>query len=215
MYMVPQHKAAPAAARMPLAARPVWAPPSWRVAKPSITAAATMANAPTTTLATFLPLAPLSSPNSTRPHRMPTSELAFHSGKAMVSPTSRMAKTVSVLATAHSIPARIAVSSRCRFLLRSANTDCVPLSSVGTVQRAVNTPATLHSEIAYGDRPELTSLVGASAAPSHTPAASPHATPIPWPAPDRILALVRSEEHTSELQSRQYLVCRLLLEKKG
>src|SRR5258707_10861684 len=27
-------------------------------------------------------------------------------------------------------------------------------------------------------------------------------------------ALTRSEEHTSELQSRQYLVCRLLLEKK-
>src|SRR3712207_7635901 len=28
------------------------------------------------------------------------------------------------------------------------------------------------------------------------------------------LGLIRSEEHTSELQSRQYLVCRLLLEKK-
>src|SRR3712207_9006236 len=28
------------------------------------------------------------------------------------------------------------------------------------------------------------------------------------------LAYPRSEEHTSELQSRQYLVCRLLLEKK-
>src|SRR3712207_8589350 len=28
------------------------------------------------------------------------------------------------------------------------------------------------------------------------------------------LLLKRSEEHTSELQSRQYLVCRLLLEKK-
>src|SRR3712207_7856293 len=28
------------------------------------------------------------------------------------------------------------------------------------------------------------------------------------------VAYVRSEEHTSELQSRQYLVCRLLLEKK-
>src|SRR3712207_6935387 len=27
-------------------------------------------------------------------------------------------------------------------------------------------------------------------------------------------AHIRSEEHTSELQSRQYLVCRLLLEKK-
>src|SRR3712207_8098108 len=38
--------------------------------------------------------------------------------------------------------------------------------------------------------------------------------------PDAIVACVgggsnaRSEEHTSELQSRQYLVCRLLLEKK-
>src|SRR3712207_7546111 len=32
---------------------------------------------------------------------------------------------------------------------------------------------------------------------------------------DRTTAyLLRSEEHTSELQSRQYLVCRLLLEKK-
>src|SRR3712207_7488314 len=32
-------------------------------------------------------------------------------------------------------------------------------------------------------------------------------------APGHLLNL-RSEEHTSELQSRQYLVCRLLLEKK-
>src|SRR3712207_7187056 len=31
---------------------------------------------------------------------------------------------------------------------------------------------------------------------------------------DRIGFVIRSEEHTSELQSRQYLVCRLLLEKK-
>src|SRR3712207_8410605 len=30
----------------------------------------------------------------------------------------------------------------------------------------------------------------------------------------RACPVVRSEEHTSELQSRQYLVCRLLLEKK-
>src|SRR3712207_8749621 len=34
-------------------------------------------------------------------------------------------------------------------------------------------------------------------------------TDVKFPAP-----LFRSEEHTSELQSRQYLVCRLLLEKK-
>src|SRR3712207_8077955 len=30
-----------------------------------------------------------------------------------------------------------------------------------------------------------------------------------------VSAVLRSEEHTSELQSRQYLVCRLLLEKKN
>src|SRR3712207_7981710 len=30
----------------------------------------------------------------------------------------------------------------------------------------------------------------------------------------RLVSAMRSEEHTSELQSRQYLVCRLLLEKK-
>src|SRR3712207_6890798 len=30
-----------------------------------------------------------------------------------------------------------------------------------------------------------------------------------------VIAKIRSEEHTSELQSRQYLVCRLLLEKKN
>src|SRR3712207_6861667 len=30
----------------------------------------------------------------------------------------------------------------------------------------------------------------------------------------RLVLRYRSEEHTSELQSRQYLVCRLLLEKK-
>src|SRR3712207_7543542 len=32
---------------------------------------------------------------------------------------------------------------------------------------------------------------------------------------ERADRLLRSEEHTSELQSRQYLVCRLLLEKKN
>src|SRR3712207_8813535 len=38
----------------------------------------------------------------------------------------------------------------------------------------------------------------------------------PRPVADRVHLTedLRSEEHTSELQSRQYLVCRLLLEKK-
>src|SRR3712207_9146109 len=37
---------------------------------------------------------------------------------------------------------------------------------------------------------------------------------LPGPGRARPLGAIRSEEHTSELQSRQYLVCRLLLEKK-
>src|SRR3712207_8420444 len=45
---------------------------------------------------------------------------------------------------------------------------------------------------------------GWSVAPSRTPDA--YASTNSW--------ISRSEEHTSELQSRQYLVCRLLLEKK-
>src|SRR3712207_6851583 len=44
----------------------------------------------------------------------------------------------------------------------------------------------------------------------------PRHAPAPVDRPDRVRQAHgrRSEEHTSELQSRQYLVCRLLLEKK-
>src|SRR3712207_9010357 len=38
--------------------------------------------------------------------------------------------------------------------------------------------------------------------------------PVRRAALEALQAAARSEEHTSELQSRQYLVCRLLLEKK-
>src|SRR3712207_8689175 len=56
----------------------------------------------------------------------------------------------------------------------------------GTGLRAVAVPAGVHRDRALADARALAGLVVA----------------------------VRSEEHTSELQSRQYLVCRLLLEKK-
>src|SRR5438105_6406106 len=45
--------------------------------------------------------------------------------------------------------------------------------------------------------------------------ASPSASSSPWPAPCSPRSGRRSEEHTSELQSRVDLVCRLLLEKKN
>src|SRR3712207_6942161 len=51
--------------------------------------------------------------------------------------------------------------------------------------------------LAHGDR-DRTNFLGAFGGFEGTPAGSG----------------ARSEEHTSELQSRQYLVCRLLLEKK-
>src|SRR3712207_8597901 len=47
--------------------------------------------------------------------------------------------------------------------------------------------------------------------------AGAHLPPPAYPTPSYLLLSCRpsrSEEHTSELQSRQYLVCRLLLEKK-
>src|SRR4051812_43933662 len=179
MYMVPQSRLAPAAARMPPKACWACAPPPWMVLKPSMMAAATIARAPRTTLAMLRALAPLSSPNNNQPQKMPTSELVFQSGKAMARPTSRMANTVSVLATAHNMPAMMAVGMRWRLAARSEKTLRVPLTSVGRDQRAVKTPATMHSEIAKGERPVLTSLVGASAAPSHTPAPRPHSTPRP------------------------------------
>src|SRR3712207_8391108 len=53
--------------------------------------------------------------------------------------------------------------------------------------------------------------------PSCPPPTASRARPLPESAEQGAggsLMLRRSEEHTSELQSRQYLVCRLLLEKK-
>src|SRR3712207_8820551 len=48
---------------------------------------------------------------------------------------------------------------------------------------------------------------------SGIPGTNPREAPIK--AGEFVLGYPRSEEHTSELQSRQYLVCRLLLEKKN
>src|SRR3712207_7454205 len=70
---------------------------------------------------------------------------------------------------------------------------------------------------AYGaafDNPDLVvaAVVGDGEAETGPLAASWHSNKFLDPARDGAV-LPRSEEHTSELQSRQYLVCRLLLEK--
>src|SRR3712207_7877112 len=62
------------------------------------------------------------------------------------------------------------------------------------------------------DRPRRVT-VGAPVMFSTRDASLPLIVVAPAPAPDTVRFLLRSEEHTSELQSRQYLVCRLLLEK--
>src|SRR3954464_7799788 len=53
----------------------------------------------------------------------------------------------------------------------------VPWMSAGKVHLARNTPITMLSEITTGERPSVTSLVGASAAPSHAPAVRPQNIP--------------------------------------
>src|SRR3712207_7358944 len=53
--------------------------------------------------------------------------------------------------------------------------------------------------------------IGAAAPAGPARAGPPPSRGCGWPPPG---PRPRSEEHTSELQSRQYLVCRLLLEKK-
>src|SRR3712207_8909561 len=64
--------------------------------------------------------------------------------------------------------------------------------------------------------PDAGGVVVAAAVPGHAPTSSSRGrgTDRPPAAGRPPAGPVRSEEHTSELQSRQYLVCRLLLEKK-
>src|SRR2546422_7790377 len=60
----------------------------------------------------------------------------------------------------------------------------------------------------------LAGLASFTSAGSILSAATLGVRPLFWTAPARRVAF-RSEEHTSELQSRLHLVCRLLLEKKN
>src|SRR5690606_42151792 len=93
-----------------------------------------------------------------------------------------------------------------------------PLPFVSTRRPPVPTlfPYTtlFRSPACAGGRPPPTGLTGCwrPSAPTTRPPWPPRRCSWPWSAPST--ASSRSEEHTSELQSRENLVCRLLLEKK-
>src|SRR3712207_7906206 len=61
----------------------------------------------------------------------------------------------------------------------------------------------------------LSRLLGGDENAAHAWPAERHAQPVQHPRCKLDALAVRSAEHTSELQSRQYLACRVLLEKKN
>src|SRR3712207_8351543 len=73
-----------------------------------------------------------------------------------------------------------------------------------TLFRSANVQPTAVTAAPNSSEPRTGRPVPAATANTSAPAATPA----------RPARASRSEEHTSELQSRQYLVCRLLLEKK-
>src|SRR3712207_7616715 len=99
----------------------------------------------------------------------------------------------------------MALCSRTSFISSSVRTVVAP--SVGVVPASwVDTSG---AEPAVASSTLLASLVAASSSRSRVKSSA-----LPRYAFRRRPLCLRSEEHTSELQSRQYLVCRLLLEKK-
>src|SRR5258707_3980477 len=90
----------------------------------------------------------------------------------------------------------------------AANRMASAISS-GLPARLSGTPATRPAFLSA--LPVMRSSIAVSIGPGATALTR---TPNAAPSSAADLVKPRSEEHTSELQSRQYLVCRLLLEKK-
>src|SRR5690554_7660061 len=76
--------------------------------------------------------------------------------------------------------------------------------SVATQRVALNALIFLYREFLGAPLEEL----------QYEPARKPKKLPVVFSPDEATRAIARSEEHTSELQSRPHLVCRLLLEKK-
>src|ERR1035437_8373528 len=74
-------------------------------------------------------------------------------------------------------PASTAHTTRCGAWRTSLRTWDVPRTNAGTLQRARKTPKTIMRETVMGEMSGLMSLMGASAPPSHAPAAKPQKMP--------------------------------------
>src|SRR5215475_9422534 len=177
MYIVPHKIPAPSAAAIPREACAAGPAAVAEDATASSHAPKHITKTPPSTPAHFRAPAFRSSLKKTNPHKIPSKLFEFHSGKAMLNPTSRIAKIVSVFATAQMHPASSAQINRCGVRFTSARIDDVPKISAGTLHRARKTPITMISEITTGEIPTVTSFVGASAAPNHAPAVNPDTNP--------------------------------------
>src|SRR5882762_1730362 len=110
MYIVPQRIPAPSAAQTPR--RECDAGAAVEEATTSKAAPAHITSAPPKTPVQRRQPAWRSSLKKRKPQRMPRRLFEFHKGKAMLKPMSRMAKIVSVLATAQRRPANIGADGR-------------------------------------------------------------------------------------------------------
>src|SRR5215470_5945693 len=110
---------------------------------------------------------------------------------------------VSVLATAHMHPARMAQTTRCGAWATSVRICAVPRTRAGTLHRARKTPQTITRETAIGEISGLTSLMGASAPPSHAPAAKPQNMPKACRLRSRVRLELDSETAAGGLGSRE------------
>src|SRR3712207_8458024 len=96
-------------------------------------------------------------------------------------------------------------------------TACFFFYGYGGHRDLLSFPTRRSSDLATGS---TTTVVAVPASTRRTPYSitartpSPRSTVVVTPRSASPTSSSRSEEHTSELQSRQYIVCRLLLEKK-
>src|SRR5580698_11324064 len=177
MYMVPHKIPAPSAAAIPREACAAGPAAVAADATASSHAPKHITKTPPSTPAHRRAPAFRSSLKKINPHKIPSKLFEFQSGNAMLNPTSRIAKIVSVFATAQMHPAKIAHINKCGVRFTSARIDDVPKISAGTLHRARKTPITIITEITTGEIPTVTSFVGASAAPNQAPAVNPDTNP--------------------------------------